>query len=162
MGVSKNNGTPQIINFNRVFHYKPSILGYPYFWKHPNVQNFDSLTLSHGAVKWMSPSAVAKSKARLGQTSFQCQELSGWQYYSMSIWKYKKLKCKAETEYCIPIQSNCSFTLWAQISQNWNKNWHSKANSPQFVTHWPVDEGHPRWRDPGVRPKRRLTGKGRV
>ena len=24
--------------FNRVFQYKPSILGYPYFWKHPNVQ----------------------------------------------------------------------------------------------------------------------------
>ena len=28
-------GIPQIIHFNRVFHYKPSILGYPYFWKHP-------------------------------------------------------------------------------------------------------------------------------
>ncbi len=28
MGVSKNRGT-QIINFNRVFHYKPSILGFP-------------------------------------------------------------------------------------------------------------------------------------
>ena len=28
MGVSKNNGkTPQIIHFNRFFHYKPSILG---------------------------------------------------------------------------------------------------------------------------------------
>ena len=26
----------QTIHFNRVFHYKPSILGYPYFWKHPN------------------------------------------------------------------------------------------------------------------------------
>ena len=26
---------PQIIHFNMVFHYKPSILGYPYFWKHP-------------------------------------------------------------------------------------------------------------------------------
>ena len=25
----KKNGTPQIIHFNRVFHYKPSILGYP-------------------------------------------------------------------------------------------------------------------------------------
>ena len=25
---------PQIIYFNRVFHYKPSILGYHYFWKH--------------------------------------------------------------------------------------------------------------------------------
>ena len=28
---------PQIIHFNRVFHYKPSILGYPDFWKHPFV-----------------------------------------------------------------------------------------------------------------------------
>ena len=35
MGVSKNRDTPQIIHFNRVFHYKPSILGYPYFWKRP-------------------------------------------------------------------------------------------------------------------------------
>ena len=38
LGVSKNNGTPQIIHsnrLNRVFHHKPSILGYPYFWKHP-------------------------------------------------------------------------------------------------------------------------------
>ena len=26
----------QIIHFNRDFHYKPSILGYPYFWKHRN------------------------------------------------------------------------------------------------------------------------------
>ena len=33
--VSENRGYPQIIHFNRVFHYKPSILGYPYFWKHP-------------------------------------------------------------------------------------------------------------------------------
>ena len=26
--------SPQIIHFKRVFHYKPFILGYPYFWKH--------------------------------------------------------------------------------------------------------------------------------
>ena len=38
MGVSKNRGYPQIMHFNRVFHYKPSILGgfSPYFWKHPH------------------------------------------------------------------------------------------------------------------------------
>ena len=35
MGVSKNMGAPQIIHSNRVFHYKPFILGFPYFWKHP-------------------------------------------------------------------------------------------------------------------------------
>ena len=28
---------PQVIHFNRVFHYKPSILGYHYFWKHPYI-----------------------------------------------------------------------------------------------------------------------------
>ena len=33
---------PQIIHFNRVFHYKPSILGCPYFWKHPNGHPFSS------------------------------------------------------------------------------------------------------------------------
>ena len=36
--VSENRGfSPQIIHFSRVFHYKPSILGYPYFWKRPYV-----------------------------------------------------------------------------------------------------------------------------
>ncbi len=29
---------PPISNFNRIFHYKPSILGFsPYFWKHPYI-----------------------------------------------------------------------------------------------------------------------------
>ena len=41
LGVSLNGGfSPIIIHFNRVFHYKPSILGYPYFWKHPFVVLF--------------------------------------------------------------------------------------------------------------------------
>ena len=35
LGVAENRGcSPQIIHFNRGFHYKPSILRYPYFWKH--------------------------------------------------------------------------------------------------------------------------------
>ena len=36
MGVSKNRGTPKssiLIGFS---HYKPSILVYPYCWKHPS------------------------------------------------------------------------------------------------------------------------------
>ena len=41
MGVSKNRGYPQIIHVNRVFHYKPSILGYYYFWKHPYIHHPD-------------------------------------------------------------------------------------------------------------------------
>ena len=39
LGVSENCGTPKSSHFNRVFHFKPSILGYPYFWKHPFVHD---------------------------------------------------------------------------------------------------------------------------
>ncbi len=35
MGVSKNNGTPK----SSILIGKPSILGYPYFWKHPYATN---------------------------------------------------------------------------------------------------------------------------
>ena len=37
MGVSENSGTPKSSISNRVFHYKPSILGYLYSWKHPHI-----------------------------------------------------------------------------------------------------------------------------
>ena len=43
VGVSKNNGTPQIIHLSKVFHYKPSILGYPYLRKHPYVHQYSPL-----------------------------------------------------------------------------------------------------------------------
>ena len=37
MGVSKNRGTPKSSILIGFFHYKPSIWGYPYFWKHPMI-----------------------------------------------------------------------------------------------------------------------------
>ena len=47
LDVSKNSGfSLQIIQFNRVFHYKPSILGYPYFWKHPFESISDEFALT--------------------------------------------------------------------------------------------------------------------
>ena len=46
LDVSENSGTPQIIHFNRVFHYKPSILGYPYCWKHPFIYKHCSTRIS--------------------------------------------------------------------------------------------------------------------
>ena len=35
----KYRGFPKSSHFNRVFHYKPSILGYHYFWKHLYIPN---------------------------------------------------------------------------------------------------------------------------
>ena len=37
---------PQIIHFNRVFHYKPSILGYHYFWKQPFYVYFPDILIT--------------------------------------------------------------------------------------------------------------------
>ena len=37
-GCFQKSGYPQIIHFNKDFHYKPSLLGYPYFWKHPHTK----------------------------------------------------------------------------------------------------------------------------
>ena len=42
MGVSRNRGIPKSSYFNRVSHYIPSILRYPYFWKHPNETMLDA------------------------------------------------------------------------------------------------------------------------
>ena len=44
MDVSENKGNPQIIHFNRVFHYKPSILGIPLFSEIP--------IYSHNPIRW--------------------------------------------------------------------------------------------------------------
>jgi hypothetical protein len=35
-------GYPQIIHFDRIFHYKPSILGYPHLWKPPTMYSCNS------------------------------------------------------------------------------------------------------------------------
>ena len=45
-------GYPENINSNRVFPYKPSILRYPYFWKHPTIVLFFSVYLSHMIFDW--------------------------------------------------------------------------------------------------------------
>ena len=55
LDVSENSGNPQIIHFNRVFHYKhykPSILGYPYFWKHPSAVCCHCSTVQTAVVRW--------------------------------------------------------------------------------------------------------------
>ena len=90
MGVSKNSGYPQFHPLkNRVFpsiftiqiwgkipffHYKPSILGYPYSWKHPNhgkhLHNFRFST-------WMSHLWTARNLEMSLQVSMFLEESKG-------------------------------------------------------------------------------------
>ena len=63
---------PQIINFHRVFHYKPSILGYPYFWKLP----CSASGFSHANRESRLSNAAMDST----DTMDQCEELPGWNF----------------------------------------------------------------------------------
>ena len=73
---------PQILHFNRVFHYKPSILGYPYFWE---TSNFCSPTTQRGTgsfVRFGLRRAMARnncagptSEARTPRSRLECTKL---------------------------------------------------------------------------------------
>ena len=73
-GCFQKYGYPQIINFNRVFHYKPSILGYPYFWKHPDVVTFSHFDIlrSHISLPFRGYSLIQRvSKADMSERPFR-------------------------------------------------------------------------------------------
>ena len=70
MDVSENSGTPEIIRFNKVFHYKPSIWGYHYFRKHPYTSG--QITLFHLATLF-----VCTGPAAAAQPSALCPIVSG-------------------------------------------------------------------------------------
>ena len=74
MGVSENGGfSPQIIHFNRVFHYKPSNLGYPCFWQHPYQPvgpQFSQAIWSHAgniATEPLGEAAEMKRREKIGR-----------------------------------------------------------------------------------------------
>ncbi len=95
LGVSKNRGTPkypQIIHFNRVFHYKQSILGaHPYFWvQHPSLPTFMRLgtpgnhsflaAIGHPSVQgglWRPFPKFSASRIRMNWMS-PCKRMPRW------------------------------------------------------------------------------------
>ncbi len=105
MGVSKNRGTP---NSNRVFHYKPSILGYPYFWKHSYIHyisgksfpltsavawrlcRFDRLHATKLVSYTKTPLVGPKSLPKTSKTSWNDP---GMACCGMSLWKIQGHSC---------------------------------------------------------------------
>ena len=63
-GCFRKQWYPQIIHFNRVFHYKPSILGYLYFWKPP----FASITILGGEKKQNKKTVLFENQVASGLT----------------------------------------------------------------------------------------------
>ena len=72
MDVSENRGVPpKSSHFNRVFHYKPSILGYPYFWKHPYHVDQHIANM----IFQCSHSIISASQTRFGASTRSCDKL---------------------------------------------------------------------------------------
>ena len=78
LGPTKIGGFPPkssiSIGFSWVFHYKPSILGYPYFWKHPYGEYtiFDRVSyVTDGAGFLPSTVAMENPAFLMGDTSTQ-------------------------------------------------------------------------------------------
>ncbi len=104
MGVSQNRGTPKSsILINRGFQYKPSILGYPYFWKHPYLQKstpflivqlwrrltFDS---THGVdVEWIAHGFLCSKYQFLLNSTKKFQHVPTFQIFQ-HLWSERKLK----------------------------------------------------------------------
>ena len=72
MGVSENGGTPKSSILIGFFHYKPSILGYPYFWKHPYLVEHMKFKLVFCCPKWLSKFFEAMD---MSSTSMLLQEV---------------------------------------------------------------------------------------
>ena len=77
MGVSKNNGTPKSSMFNRIFHHKSSILGYPYFWKPPYLWSKDN----HFAL-----SSQCSLKGCIRETQINTQQIRNGHWFWGIFW----------------------------------------------------------------------------
>ena len=81
---------PKSSNFNRVFHYKPSILGYPYFWKHPFIPP--------GKDRWRSPLPVVLVKDMAPCTNRHLL-LGVLASHLLSLWCMWKKCCERQVKY---------------------------------------------------------------
>ena len=84
MGVSKNRGTPKssiLIGFS-IINYKPPILGYHYFWKHPSIQGGD---IRIGSIQKSGPYIGSESEQPESMNQFQVQENDASQGFRQSM-----------------------------------------------------------------------------
>ena len=100
MGVSKNNGIPQIIHFNRVFHCKPSILG-------ENTPIFGNTHIfsNRNEVHWHQSCSF--------QSRPQCRNRWKWRFNRhLSSTRLQKTISLQRNEKLLDVRWLCIFTFW--------------------------------------------------
>ena len=83
-----------IIHFNRVFHYKPSILGYQYFWKHP--YSYVGIIVINHEIRIPSLTIQDSMESRRGP--FFVAQVFVWRWrgtkmFRLRCWEKARLRC---------------------------------------------------------------------
>ncbi len=159
---------PQIIHLNRVFHYKPSILGaHPYFWKHPfisfllptGVHRHQSSSYWDGSEsKWFACTRLYQSNCTKG-LEFELRFLFGKgtdETYAAVLKAVEELGTPVDLvrRWVFSINKNlemenCSgCQVHEQTWRNWYDNWgleeysrihRAQKISLQVLLHWPAN-----------------------
>ena len=111
---------PQIIHFNGVFHYKPSILGYHYFWKplHARI-----LIANHVSRWWFQPiplNTYNMSSAKQSALLVLHSRISTW---PQLLWTQAEVSCCSLT-FCNPFPLPKQYrpsTLNPKPKQHWRR-----------------------------------------
>ena len=127
-GCFQKSWYPQIIHSNRVFHYKPSILGCPYFWKHPHYKKQSAnssnspLFFKSNAVNFgVNPASHFRSQQWntgwwLNQPIWKiCSSNFGWFPPIFPGWKFSKYLS------CHHLVEECTYRNQAPPGDNWKK-----------------------------------------
>ena len=92
------SGLKSLIHFNRVFHYKPSILGYPYFWNPPITSRLQPTSKSCDTLKTtnLQPEGLSSLLWNLGPVRTSLLHLGrrvknggkreGWLFLPWNFW----------------------------------------------------------------------------
>ena len=112
MDVSENSGTSKSSIFNRVFHYKPSILGYHHFRKQPYLNTLDS----QSEAAFVVPQCVFFSLVALRIAEKKGQVWGKDRWVFMAFGQNKNSECKnrrsqTRMEYKVRLTSHISM-IW--------------------------------------------------
>ena len=124
---------PQIIHFNRVFHYKPSILGYPSFWKHPYEPKyavFDRRSKRLSFSRWINTTQLG------GWTCFWSLKTSTWPFCHKSQGTTMVHLEKSVADVFFWVLNSYFIQFWMLDAGEWKAahSWEVRARSWEDVT----------------------------
>ena len=134
--VSKNRGTPKSSIFNRVFHYKPSFWGYPYFWKHPHprYQVFWGLPVCPPIFVWYTePTPLPSFQKSWNNGGLGMNKLTYSQQKTWNIWNFNT---RFSSWWFQPIWKICSSKWIISPSRGENKKYLKPP--PSFSWFFPI------------------------